>query len=149
MIADALRCSRDGPRDPEQIQREIESTRTQLAGTLDELAERVSPKRLAGRRPGTAPSSSSGPRSGWRWSAAWRCWSRSASPAGPATAEPATDAAGAAAAAAAAPPATLPTGRPKPAAAPVAGQPGSCSTAAGSVLPPQTTAATRSPGSGR
>ena len=29
------------------------------------------------------------------------------------------------------------------------GQPGSDSTAAGSVLPPQTTAATRSPGSGR
>jgi Protein of unknown function (DUF3618) len=37
------------PRDPEQIQREIEATRTQLAGTLDELAERVSPKRLAGQ----------------------------------------------------------------------------------------------------
>jgi hypothetical protein len=36
------------PRDPEQIQREIESSRTQLATTLDELAERVSPKRLAG-----------------------------------------------------------------------------------------------------
>lgn len=35
------------PRDPEQIQREIESSRTQLAATLDELAERVSPKRLA------------------------------------------------------------------------------------------------------
>jgi len=35
------------PRGPDQIQREIEATRTQLAGTLDELAERVSPKRLA------------------------------------------------------------------------------------------------------
>jgi hypothetical protein len=35
------------PRDPDQIQREIEATRVQLAGTLDELAERVSPKRLA------------------------------------------------------------------------------------------------------
>ena len=35
------------PREPDQIQREIEATRTQLAGTLDELAERVSPKRLA------------------------------------------------------------------------------------------------------
>ena len=35
------------PRDPDQIQREIEATRTQLAGTLDELAERVSPKRLS------------------------------------------------------------------------------------------------------
>ena len=37
------------PRDPDQIQHEIEATRTQLAGTLDELAERVSPKRLAER----------------------------------------------------------------------------------------------------
>ena len=37
------------PRKPEQIQRDIESTRTELAGTLDELAERVSPKRLAGQ----------------------------------------------------------------------------------------------------
>ena len=37
------------PRKPEQIEREIETTRTQLAGTLDELAERVSPERLAGR----------------------------------------------------------------------------------------------------
>ena len=37
------------PRSPDQIQREIESTRTQLAGTLDQLAERVSPKRLAGQ----------------------------------------------------------------------------------------------------
>jgi hypothetical protein len=36
------------PRDPEQIQREIESSRTHLASTLDELADRVSPKRLAG-----------------------------------------------------------------------------------------------------
>lgn len=35
-------------RDPDQIQREIESSRTQLASTLDQLAERVSPKRLAG-----------------------------------------------------------------------------------------------------
>lgn len=35
------------PREPDQIQREIEATRTQLAGTLDELAERASPKRLA------------------------------------------------------------------------------------------------------
>jgi hypothetical protein len=40
-----LRVTR--PRDPGQIQREIEATRTQLSGTLDELAERVSPKRLA------------------------------------------------------------------------------------------------------
>ena len=29
------------PRDPDQIQREIEATRTQLAGTLDELAEQA------------------------------------------------------------------------------------------------------------
>jgi hypothetical protein len=35
-------------RSPEQIQREIESSRAQLATTLDQLAERVSPKRLAG-----------------------------------------------------------------------------------------------------
>ena len=40
--------ARVSPRDPEQIQREIESSRTQLASTLDELAEKVSPKRLAG-----------------------------------------------------------------------------------------------------
>jgi hypothetical protein len=37
------------PRDPEKIQREIETSRAELAGTLDVLAERVSPKRLAGR----------------------------------------------------------------------------------------------------
>jgi Protein of unknown function (DUF3618) len=36
------------PRDPDQIQREIETSRVQLASTLDELAEKVSPKRLAG-----------------------------------------------------------------------------------------------------
>lgn len=35
-------------RDPEKIQREIEASRTQLAATLDQLAERTSPKRLAG-----------------------------------------------------------------------------------------------------
>ena len=35
-------------RDPETIQREIESTRAQLAATLDQLAELTSPKRLAG-----------------------------------------------------------------------------------------------------
>ena len=35
-------------RDPETIQREIEQAREALAGTLDELAERTSPKRLAG-----------------------------------------------------------------------------------------------------
>ena len=36
-------------RDPEQIQREIEASRAQLATTLDQLAERTSPKRLAGQ----------------------------------------------------------------------------------------------------
>ncbi|MFL6128143.1 MAG: DUF3618 domain-containing protein [Mycobacteriales bacterium] len=36
-------------RDPEQIQREIETSRVQLASTLDQLAERTSPKRLAGQ----------------------------------------------------------------------------------------------------
>ena len=35
-------------RDQEQIQREIESSRTQLAATLDQLVDRTSPKRLAG-----------------------------------------------------------------------------------------------------
>ena len=34
-------------RDPQQIQREIETSRAQLASTLDQLAERTSPKRLA------------------------------------------------------------------------------------------------------
>jgi len=34
-------------RDPEMIQREIERTRDELASTLDRLAERTSPKRLA------------------------------------------------------------------------------------------------------
>ena len=34
-------------RSPEQIQREIESSRAQLATTLDQLAEKTSPKRLA------------------------------------------------------------------------------------------------------
>lgn len=42
------------PRDPEQIQREIESSRTQLSATLDELAEKVSPRRLADEAKGTA-----------------------------------------------------------------------------------------------
>lgn len=37
------------PRDPEAIQREIEQTRVQLAGTLDALAERASPKRAVSR----------------------------------------------------------------------------------------------------
>jgi Protein of unknown function (DUF3618) len=36
-------------RDPETIQQEIEQTREALAGTLDELAERTSPKRIAER----------------------------------------------------------------------------------------------------
>ncbi len=37
------------PRDPDTIQREIERTRAQLARTLDELANRASPKRVASR----------------------------------------------------------------------------------------------------
>lgn len=41
-------------RDPEKIQREIESSRTQLAATLDQLAEKVSPKRLVEEARGTA-----------------------------------------------------------------------------------------------
>ena len=41
-------------RDPETIQREIESSRAQLAATLDQLAERTSPKRLAGQARGRA-----------------------------------------------------------------------------------------------
>ncbi len=36
-------------RDPETIQREIEQTRAQLASTLDDLAERANPKRVASR----------------------------------------------------------------------------------------------------
>ena len=36
-------------RDPEKIQREIEASRAELAATLDQLAERTSPKRLAGQ----------------------------------------------------------------------------------------------------
>ena len=42
------------PRDPADIQREIESSRTQLAATLDELAVKVSPKRLANEAKGSA-----------------------------------------------------------------------------------------------
>jgi ribosomal protein S5 len=34
-------------RDPAAIQTEIEQTRTELASTLDQLAEKTSPKRLA------------------------------------------------------------------------------------------------------
>jgi len=37
------------PRDPEMIQREIEETRANLAHTLDELAERANPRRVASR----------------------------------------------------------------------------------------------------
>lgn len=35
--------------DPDQLQREIEQTRAQLADTLDQIADRVSPKRAASR----------------------------------------------------------------------------------------------------
>jgi hypothetical protein len=41
-------------RDPEQIQREIETSRAQLASALDQLAERTSPKRLADQAKETA-----------------------------------------------------------------------------------------------
>ncbi|MDP9241075.1 MAG: DUF3618 domain-containing protein [Actinomycetota bacterium] len=37
------------PRDPGMIQREIEETRANLARTLDELAERANPRRVASR----------------------------------------------------------------------------------------------------
>lgn len=37
------------PRDPQSIQREIEQARDALASTIDQLAERTSPKTLAGR----------------------------------------------------------------------------------------------------
>jgi hypothetical protein len=36
-------------RDPEAIQREIEATRAQLAVSIDAIAERLSPKRVAAR----------------------------------------------------------------------------------------------------
>jgi hypothetical protein len=36
-------------RDPDTIQREIEQTRDALAGTLDQLADRYSPKAVASR----------------------------------------------------------------------------------------------------
>ena len=42
------------PRDPDQIQREIETSRAQLASTLDQLAVKVSPKRLADEAKGSA-----------------------------------------------------------------------------------------------
>lgn len=35
--------------DPDRLQREIEATRAELAETLDQIADRVSPKRAAGR----------------------------------------------------------------------------------------------------
>ncbi|MGI8723160.1 MAG: DUF3618 domain-containing protein [Geodermatophilaceae bacterium] len=36
------------PRDPKQIQAEIDQARNALAGTLDEIAYRTSPKKLKG-----------------------------------------------------------------------------------------------------
>lgn len=36
------------PRDPQQIQAEIDQARFALAGTLDELAYRASPKKITG-----------------------------------------------------------------------------------------------------
>ena len=39
----------DVARDPDAIQREIEQTRAELADTIDAIADRVSPKRVAAR----------------------------------------------------------------------------------------------------
>ncbi|MFL6136597.1 MAG: DUF3618 domain-containing protein [Frankiaceae bacterium] len=39
----------DDRTDPDEIQREIERTRADLAGTIDAIADRVSPKRVAAR----------------------------------------------------------------------------------------------------
>jgi Protein of unknown function (DUF3618) len=36
-------------RDPDRIQREIEQTRAELAETIDAIADRISPRRVAGR----------------------------------------------------------------------------------------------------
>ena len=39
----------DPQRDPDTIQKEIEKTRAELADTIDAIADRISPKRVAGR----------------------------------------------------------------------------------------------------
>jgi hypothetical protein len=44
-----IRQSVDVPADPEQIKREIEDIRSELADTVEELSARVSPKAVAGR----------------------------------------------------------------------------------------------------
>ena len=76
-----------GPRKPEQIEREIETTRTQLAGTLDELAERVSPERLAGQARDRTAEFFQTPVGMAVIGERRRCWSPSGSPARSATAE--------------------------------------------------------------
>jgi hypothetical protein len=48
-------------RSPEAIQREIEQTRGELASTLDQLAERASPKRLVERGRQRAVSTATSP----------------------------------------------------------------------------------------
>ena len=42
------------PADPQQIQREIEATRTELAATVEAIADKVSPKKVAARGAATA-----------------------------------------------------------------------------------------------
>jgi len=42
------------PQDPEQIQRQIEATRSELASTVEQIADRVSPKKVAARGAATA-----------------------------------------------------------------------------------------------
>ncbi len=42
----------DVARDPDAIQREIEQTRAELAQTIDEIADRISPRRAAARGAG-------------------------------------------------------------------------------------------------
>jgi uncharacterized protein DUF3618 len=39
----------DNARDPEELEREIERTREDLAGTIDEIADRLSPRNVARR----------------------------------------------------------------------------------------------------
>ena len=63
-------------RDPDALVTEIERTRENLARTVDQLADRLSPANLAHRawtRPG---SGSSAPRRGWSAgpSPPWPCW---------------------------------------------------------------------------
>lgn len=47
--ADADNAGGEVARDPDAIQREIEQTRAELAETIDEIADRISPRRAAAR----------------------------------------------------------------------------------------------------